>query len=77
MRFYDWITKHKIEIRFTLRGFNIENEQGDARYVEIFDISRQPLRHVDDRDVRGWIKANLDDELFTEEARHDFHVLVR
>jgi hypothetical protein len=77
MTFREWLEKYGFEIRFTLRGFNIENEQGDARYVEIFDISRQPLRHVDDRDVRGWIKANLNDELFTEEARRDFHVLVR
>ncbi len=78
MTFRDWLSKYNIQVRFTPRGFNIENDLGQAQFVEVLDPAKRVTRFIDDDDVQVWLKKNIkNNSLFSREAQNDFRILAR
>lgn len=75
MTFEQWLNMHSIVWRREARGFNIENEFGEGRYVQL--IEGRVMRFIDLDDVRQWVKKNIKtDGFFTADAQEDFKNVV-
>jgi len=76
MTLRQWLSKYNFEVIRQARGFNIENGDGDARFVQCISNGVRLVRYIDDNDILKWLQNNINDPIIPEEARDDIRFLV-